>query len=37
MNYTDSVPFWAGFSLFLFDLHEFYMYVFPPWGLGGEF
>ena len=35
MNYTDSVPFWDGFSLSLLDLKEFSMYILPPWGVRG--
>ena len=36
LNYTYGVPLFAGFSLSFLDLREFYMYVFPPWGLGGN-
>ena len=36
LNYTDGVPFLAGFSLSLLDLKEFYVYVPPVGGLGGD-
>ena len=35
LNYTDSVPLWAGFSLSFLDLRDGYVCVPPDGGLGG--